>query len=716
MAGADPGRAAGRGGRAAPPDAAQLQATAAAYIAGCADDPAGWARLLAGVAANMRHGFTAAILIAAQEPGPAASYDEWQEAGWQVRKGEHARVWVPAGDGAGRETAAMFTRSQVRPAREGPPPPLPGAATAEAAAPDRVAGALTAVARRRHYTVTTSGDAARPVTDFGQNVIMIPAGLDPAAAAAALARELAYIVRAGDRAVAAGETTATRTGAAVIEADCAAWLVLTRLGLDPAVAGITFPAARRWAGGDPRSPLAGLVAAAGERFTAAALQITVHAEKVLASLPPAPPDPPAEVPAPAARAGPGRAYGRYPRTRPDGWAQVTARPDWPCPDQVLIAANMAAVAWYRSRLPGSWAEGYLRGRGFGPGICRRWQLGYAPRGRAGLVGYLRAAGFADEVIVQAGLATRSRGRLADCFGDRVMFPVRGPHGQVAGFAGRCRPADEGTAPKYLNTPETALYHKKQLLYGLPEAAAALAAGARPVRVEGYTDVIAVTTAAGPAMAGVSPGGTALTADQVQLLAASCDLGRVPLLDACDQDSAGQKAARRDYPVIAPYCPAAGAVALPGKDPAKVFEQDGPAVLAAALAAGEFPLADAAVDAAVSPWQDKLAWPEGQLGATRAAARLVAAFPPADVTRQILRVAEQTGLPVEVVNSEFIEAVGAGPGPAGRAERRPKRPGRGPDRVRGAASQDFPAPPGQAARPARRPARAAGRPARRPPHR
>ncbi|MGH3410210.1 MAG: toprim domain-containing protein, partial [Streptosporangiaceae bacterium] len=653
------------------------------------------------MAVNMRHGFTAAILIAAQEPGPAAGYDEWQDAGWQVRKGEHARVWVPAGDG-GRETAAMFTRSQVRPGRAGSPPPVPGAVTAEAAAPDRVVGALTAVARRRHYTVATSGDAARPVTDFGQNLIVIPAGLDPAVAAAALARELAYVVRAGDRPAAAGETTATRTGAAVVEADCAAWLVLTRLGLDPAAAGITFPAVRQWAGGDPRSPLAGLVTAAGERFTAAALQITAHAEKVLASLPPAPPAPPAVEPAAASLAGPGRSYGRYPRSRPAGWAQVTARPDWPCPDQMLIAANMAAAAWYRARLPGSWAEGYLRGRGFGPGICRRWQLGYAPRGRTGLVGHLRAAGFGDEVIEQAGLGVRyGGGALADYFRDRVMIPVRGPAGQVAGFAGRCAPAGEGESPKYINTRETVLYRKKHLLYGLPEAAGALAAGARPVRVEGYLDVIAVTTAAAPAMAGVTPGGTALTSDQVRLLAASCDLGRVPLLDACDQDSAGQKAAGRDYPVIAPYCAAAGAVRLPGKDPAGVFEQDGPAALAAALAAGEFPLADVAVDAAVSPWQDKLQWPVGQLGAARAAARLVAAFPPADVTRQILRVAGQTGLPVEVVNSEFIAAVGAEPGPSPRAERRPKGPvpGRGPDRAPDAASQDFPVPPGQAGRPA-----------------
>ena len=105
---------------------------------------------------------------------------------------------------------------------------------------------------------------------------------------------------------------------------------------------------------------------------------------------------------------------------------------------------------------------------------------------------------------QAGLAFRSekRGTLLDCFRDRVIFPVRGPHGQVAGFAGRARDGAPDDTPRYINTRETPIYRKNELLYGLPEAAAALAAGARPVLVEGYTDVIATTVAgAGPGRGG-----------------------------------------------------------------------------------------------------------------------------------------------------------------------------------------------------------------------
>ena len=95
----------------------ELQAAAARYITGCAAGPDGWLRLLAAVAENPGAGFTSAVLIAAQDPGPAASYDDWKAAGWQVRKDEQAQVWVLAGDG-GQRPAAVFTRSQVRPARK----------------------------------------------------------------------------------------------------------------------------------------------------------------------------------------------------------------------------------------------------------------------------------------------------------------------------------------------------------------------------------------------------------------------------------------------------------------------------------------------------------------------------------------------------------------------------------------------------------------------
>jgi len=701
------------------PAVAHLRAMAARHIASCAADPDGWPRLLAAVAASPGLGFAGAVLAAAQEPGPAATREDWEKAGWQPGPDARARVWVLAHGDRGPRAVPVFTRRQVTPARVGASPPLPAAITAAGTA-DRAGGALTAVARRRDYQVTRPADAARAGTDAGQHAITIPAGLPPDRAAAALARELAFIiseenlardgkpVRGRDAAALfpAEDSMAARSGTASVEADSVAWLVLARLGLDPAAAGITFPPAQAWAGGDPRSPLDGLVTAAGERIAAAAEQILAHAGKVLAGLPPAPP-PPSPAPEPSA---PARGYGQYPRARPPGRARVTARPGWPCPPRELAAVNAAAAAYYRARLPGSWAAAYLDGRGFGPPVARRWQLGYAPGGWTALLDYLRGRGFDGPVVEQAGLAARAAHGLIDCFRDRVMIPVRGPHGQVAGFAGRARDGAPGDPPKYLNTRRTASYVKDRLLYGLPEAAAALEQGARPVLVEGYFDAIAVTEAGARRLAGLAPGGTALSDAQLSLLAASSDLARTPLLVARDPDAAGRRAAARDYKILTRYCPAAAAAALPAdRDPAAIFEADGPAALARLLAAGGHPLADVAVDQELAPWQEALdnGWAAGQLLAVRAAARLLAAFRPADVVRQIARVAGRTGLPHEEVAGEFAAAVAAAePSPKGPAGDRQDRPAR-----------EFPAPPGggRPARAARRPARA-GRPAARPPRR
>ena len=696
------GAAVGRPDRTAgQPDTAGLRAEAARYITSCAGSTDGWLRLLAAAAASPGAGFTSAILIAAQDAGPAASYDDWKTAGWQVRKGEQAHVWILVGDD-GQRPARVFTRSQVRPARAAASPPLPGAAAA-AGNPERALGALTTVARRHGYAVTRPAGAARACTDFGEHAITIPAGLGPLPAAAALARELACIIRDEDRPRLdkdrprpAGESTAGLSGADVIEADSAAWLVLARLGLDPAAAGIRFPAARDWAGGDPRAPLAGLITAAGDRFTAAAAQITAHAGKVLAGLPPAPAPAPAAARSPqgaagtAAEAGP--AYGQYPRRRPSGQATVTHRPAWPCPDQALIQANLAAAAFYRACLAGTWASGYLHDRGFGPQTCRSWQLGYAPPGWTALCDHLRAAGLTGELLEQAGLASKSRHGLIDRFRDRVMIPIRGPHGQLAGFAGRARDGHPDSTPKYLNTCTTAIYHKDELLYGLPEAAAALAAGARPVLVEGYFDAIATTIAGQGQLAGAATGGTTLSVTQVRLLAASCDLSRCPLLVARDPDTAGRRAMLRDYQVLAPYCPAATAPALPGhSDPAAIYQHGGPDALAGALRAGEHPLADVAVDAVLDPFQEDLdkECAVAQVAAMRAAARLLAATRPDDMVRQVIRVAERTRIPHWEVASEFAEAAAA-------AEPRPKE--QGPDRNRAPrrGGREFPARPARAA--------------------
>jgi len=703
---------------------AELRALADRHLIACAAAPDGWYRLLAAAADDaQQHGFANVALIDAQQPGsgPAATHDEWEKAGWRIRRGHHTRIWIITGHGDTSAPTAVFTKDQVTPARTGARPPLPGVARISAGSPDRALGALVALARRRGYTVTRPDDAADgPFTDWDQHTITIPASTPPAAAAAALAHQLAHIVRHDDLAAAAlpgvepatgdrphqpGQAGANCYGVAAVEADSAAWLILTRLGVDPAVAGITFPAAHMWAGPDPRSMSARTIAAAGDRIIAAAKQITVHVDKVLADLP----DPPAPAPAPAATRAP------QPVPRRPAPPRVTAADpaQWPDPDQALVTVNGVAAAFFRARLPGSWAAAYLDGRGFGPEICRRWQLGYAPDGWTGLLDHLRAvrepdgtASYPDELIEAAGLArTSSRGTLYDVFRNRAMIPIRGTHGQIIGFAGRARDdAAEGT-PKYLNTATTAIFHKDHVLYGLAETSAALHAGARPVLVEGYFDVIAVNEAnrervlagasAGHAaptsrrLAGVAPGGTALSTHQIELLAGTCDLrASTPLLVVLDPDDGGRKATIRDYKLISPYSPAATTPVLPGRaDPAAIFQMDGPLALAGALSGGEHPLADVAVDAVLERWAGKLQWVEGQLGAVREVARLLAETMPDDPARQVIRVHERTGMPAADVTAEVLAAL-----EAQAAEARPKgAPGPDPAGPADGASLEFPAP-------------------------
>src|ERR1022692_1439401 len=390
----------------------------------------------------------------------------------------------------------------------------------------------------------------------------------------------------------------------------------------------------------------------------AAAEIAAHAEKVLAVIPAAPA-------AAALPVVPVATRGNGAESRPRRALTVTDRLAWPVPNQDLVKVNAAAAAFFRGSLPGSWAEGYLAGRGFGPAISRRWHLGYAPAKWTGLLDHLRRGGYPDALIEAAGLARpSSRGTLIDFFRHRVMIPVRGHHGQVIAFAGRAPDDAQDGTPKYLNTPQTAVYAKDHVLDGLAESGAALAAGARPVLVEGYFDRIAVTEAGRLAsLAGISSGGTALSRHQMEALAGACDLQNTPLLVARDPDAAGVKATVRDYQIITPYSPAAGTPELPdGRDPAEIFARGGPEALAAALAKGEHPLADVAVDAVLGRWAGRLQWVEGKLGAVREAASLLAQAPAANPARQIFRVAECTGIPHPDVAGEFAAAIAAEPAP------------------------------------------------------
>ena len=234
--------------------------------------------------------------------------------------------------------------------------------------------------------------------------------------------------------------------------------------------------------------------------------------------------------------------------------------------QRLLEANRIAEEWFRSQLspsnPAAAGAGrFLFSRGFDPAALEHFGVGYAPAGWDGLASHLRGRGFTERELVESGLCGRGSAggaRIYDRFRDRLMWPIRDVTGATVGFGGRRLSDQDKTVPKYLNTPETAIYHKGQVLYGLDLAKKAIASAHQVVVVEGYTDVMAahlsgVTTA-------VATCGTAFGPDHVRLVrrllgdkadpAAGVVMGdRVrggEVIFTFDGDAAGQKAALRAY--------------------------------------------------------------------------------------------------------------------------------------------------------------------------
>ena len=189
------------------------------------------------------------------------------------------------------------------------------------------------------------------------------------------------------------------------------------------------------------------------------------------------------------------------------------------------------------------ARAYLRGRGYDGDVVDDYRIGFAPDTWDTLVGELRAGGIDDRTMVDAGLARRGRGgKVYDYFRGRVVFPIHDVRGEPVGFGGRIL---EGDGAKYVNSPDSVIYNKSRLLYGLDRARGAISRSNQSVVVEGYTDVIALHAAGIPEA--VATCGTALTDEHFDLLRRFAD--RVVL--AFDADSAGTEAARRTAELDAP---------------------------------------------------------------------------------------------------------------------------------------------------------------------
>lgn len=214
----------------------------------------------------------------------------------------------------------------------------------------------------------------------------------------------------------------------------------------------------------------------------------------------------------------------------------------------LVEAHKAAALFYAEQLGGAEAEigrRFLAERGFDQAAAEHFGVGYSPAGWDHLTRFLRGKGFSDKELILSGLAQDSRsGKPIDRFRGRLMWPIRDISGEVVGFGAR-KLRDDDNGPKYLNTPETAIYKKSQVLYGIDLAKKEIAKTSRAVVVEGYTDVMAchlagVTTA-------IATCGTAFGGDHIKILRRLLmDNATAEVIFTFDGDAAGQKAALRAF--------------------------------------------------------------------------------------------------------------------------------------------------------------------------
>ena len=250
-----------------------------------------------------------------------------------------------------------------------------------------------------------------------------------------------------------------------------------------------------------------------------------------------------------------------------------------------------ATAFFEERLQaseGAKARAYLRDRGLTPATQQSFRLGYAPESRNALKEYLASRGVGRDEIEACGLVVHGQDVPVsyDRFRDRIMFPIPDSRGRIIAFGGRAMSPD---APaKYLNSPETELFHKGNVLYNFARARKAVARGETVVVVEGYMDVIALTQAGFENA--VAPLGTALTENQIELL---WRMTREPVL-CFDGDAAGLKAAWRAadlvLPLIQPERTARFALLPDGKDPDDLVRSEGADAFRAVLNEAR-PLAD-----------------------------------------------------------------------------------------------------------------------------
>ena len=291
----------------------------------------------------------------------------------------------------------------------------------------------------------------------------------------------------------------------------------------------------------------------------------------------------------------------------------------------LIAANLAAEKFYKEQLntnpSAQVGRDFLMQRGFDRAACESFGVGYAPDDWDQLTKHLRAAGFTGEELEFAGLSKEGQKGMIDRFRNRLIWPIRNITGDVVGFGAR-KLSEEDQGPKYLNTSETPIYKKSQVLYGLDRAKKEIATKRQVVVVEGYTDVMAAHLA-GVATA-VATCGTAFGDDHIRILRnllMDDDAFRGEVIFTFDGDAAGQKAALRAYEDDQKFVTQTFVAVEPnGMDPCELRQAHGDAALRE-LIASRVPLFEFAIRTELK--KHDLATAEGRVNALAATAPMVA---------------------------------------------------------------------------------------------
>ncbi len=328
----------------------------------------------------------------------------------------------------------------------------------------------------------------------------------------------------------------------------------------------------------------------------------------------------------------------------------------------LIAANTEAAKFYQAQLNSPNAQhgrDLLTKRGFDKAACIQFGVGFAPDDWDGLTKHLRAMDYTIDELELAGLSKMGPRGPIDRFRNRLTWPIRDISGDVVGFGARKLASDtEDQGPKYLNTPETPVYKKSQVLYGLDVAKKEIAKKRQAVIVEGYTDVMAaqlagITTA-------VATCGTAFGTDHIRILRRLLmddDSFRGEVIFTFDGDAAGQKAALRAFTEDQKFVTQTFVAVEPdGLDPCDLRQQKGDLALRD-LIARRVPLFEFAIRSELA--HHKLDSAEGRINALNAAAPLVAQIRDKSLRPEYTRLlAGWLGVEVEIVSAVVSQSVKA----------------------------------------------------------